>query len=90
VFPASPSHAQTGGQPRGVGQVSDFRAGKTLDRSLACWRDGFASLPSADGDELDPEERAALEASLRRSWEQARTGQTRPADAILEELRTRS
>lgn len=43
-----------------------------------------------DGDDLDPEERAALEASLSRSWEQARAGQARPADAILEELRTRS
>jgi hypothetical protein len=43
-----------------------------------------------DGDNLDPEERAALAASLSRGWEQAKTGQTRPAEAILEVLRTRS
>ena len=43
-----------------------------------------------DGDDLDPEERAALEASLDRSWEQAKGGKTRPAAEIVEELRARS
>ena len=48
-------------------------------------------LVMADGgDDLDPEERAALEASLDRSWEQAKGGKTRPAAEIVEELRARS
>ena len=42
------------------------------------------------GDDLDAEERAALEASLDRSWEQAKGGETRPAAELVEELQTRS
>jgi hypothetical protein len=43
-----------------------------------------------DGDDLDPEERAALETSLDRSWKQAKGGRTRPAAEIVEALRARS
>lgn len=42
-----------------------------------------------EGDDLDDEQRAALHAAIDRSLEQARSGQSAPADAILEKLRAR-
>jgi hypothetical protein len=42
-----------------------------------------------EGDDLDDEERAALHEYLVRSWTSAQQGQVRPADRILEELRSR-
>ena len=41
------------------------------------------------GDDLDPEERAALHEALRVSWEQAKKGQTLPASDVLRDLRHR-
>lgn len=40
-------------------------------------------------DELDEQERAALHAALDRSWAGAKSGTTRPADEILQELKAR-
>jgi hypothetical protein len=34
------------------------------------------------GDDLDEEERAALHQAIRRSWKQAKAGQTRPASKV--------
>ena len=42
-----------------------------------------------EGDELDDEERAALDAAISTSWRQAQAGKTQPAEAILERLRSR-
>jgi hypothetical protein len=42
-----------------------------------------------EGDDLDEEERAALNAAISTSWGQAKTGQTMPVEAILERLRSR-
>jgi hypothetical protein len=41
------------------------------------------------GDELDDEDRAALDAALSKSWGQAIAGQGRPAHEVLESLRQR-
>jgi hypothetical protein len=41
------------------------------------------------GDDLDAAERERLDAALARSWSQARAGQTRPAEELLERLRSR-
>jgi hypothetical protein len=38
------------------------------------------------GDDLDEKERAALHQALRRSWKQAKAGQTRPASELLKKL----
>jgi hypothetical protein len=43
-----------------------------------------------EGDDLDEAERAALDAALERSWAQAQSGQTSPAEAVLSRLRARS
>jgi hypothetical protein len=40
-------------------------------------------------DDLDAEERAALDSTLAQSWEQARAGQTRPVTEFLEDLKAR-
>lgn len=42
-----------------------------------------------EGDDLDDEQRSALQAAIDRSLEQARSGQSALADAILEKLRAR-
>ena len=49
----------------------------------------FDLVIADEDDELDPDERAALDAALARSWEQARAGQTRPVAEYLEELKAR-
>ena len=41
------------------------------------------------GDDLDDEERAALNAAISTSWSQAQAGETKPAEAILERLQSR-
>lgn len=42
-----------------------------------------------EGDELDDEDRAALDAALSKSWNQAIAGQGLPAHEVLESLRKR-
>lgn len=42
-----------------------------------------------EGDELDDEERAALDAAISTSWRQVQAGKTQPAEVILERLRSR-
>ena len=42
-----------------------------------------------EGDDLDDEERAALHAHLAAAWESVRQGRVRPAEEILDELRSR-
>ena len=43
-----------------------------------------------DGDDLNDEERLALHKSLAASWESAKTGRTRSASEILDDLRKRT
>ena len=43
-----------------------------------------------DGDELDDQERALLHEALEQSWRSAVSGDTRPAQAILDELRAKA
>lgn len=38
-------------------------------------------------EELDPEEQAALNAALERSWKQVQAGEGRPLEELLEELK---
>ena len=40
-------------------------------------------------DELDPKERAALKEALGESWAAARAGRMRPAEKLLEDLRSK-
>ncbi|HEY3354979.1 MAG TPA: hypothetical protein VGQ83_17125 [Polyangia bacterium] len=42
-----------------------------------------------DDDDLDDEERAALHAALAEGWASARAGRTRPAEDLLDELRSK-
>jgi hypothetical protein len=42
-----------------------------------------------EGDQLDSQERAALDAAISRSLDQSASGQTAPADEILAKLRAR-
>jgi hypothetical protein len=42
-----------------------------------------------EGDDLGPEERAALHAHLEASWRSAEAGRVRPASELLAELRAR-
>ncbi|HET7503681.1 MAG TPA: hypothetical protein VFK02_21820 [Kofleriaceae bacterium] len=42
-----------------------------------------------EGDDLDEEERAALDAHLVSGWKSAQAGRTRPAEDLLSELRSR-
>jgi len=42
-----------------------------------------------EDDELDPEERRALNAAISKAWESVKAGKVRPATAIIDELRTR-
>jgi hypothetical protein len=42
-----------------------------------------------EGDELDDDERAALNAAISKSWNQATAGHGRPAHEVLESLRKR-
>ena len=42
-----------------------------------------------EGDDLTDTDRAALHASLTRSWESLNAGRVRPAAEIIDELRTR-
>lgn len=42
-----------------------------------------------EGDDLDPEEQAALEAHLQKSWESVATGRVRDANDLIAELRAR-
>lgn len=42
-----------------------------------------------DGDDLDEEERRALHAALEESWESAKRGELRDADAVMRDLRKR-
>jgi len=42
-----------------------------------------------EGDDLDEAERQALNATIARAWESAKAGKGRPADAIVDELRSR-
>jgi hypothetical protein len=41
------------------------------------------------GDDLDVAERAQLDEALTRSWAEAQAGRTRPAEALLERLRSK-
>jgi hypothetical protein len=41
------------------------------------------------GDDLDESERAALHAALSQGWESAKAGKGRPADELLQKLRSR-
>lgn len=41
------------------------------------------------GDDLDESERAALHAALSKGWESAKAGKGRPADELLQKLRSR-
>ena len=43
-----------------------------------------------EGDNLSPEERAALHAAIERSTEQAESGRVRPAADVVSDLRKRS
>jgi hypothetical protein len=43
-----------------------------------------------EGDDLTDEERQALNEAIRRAWESAAAGHVKPANAIVDELRTRS
>ena len=47
-------------------------------------------MADLDDDELDDEERAALHAAPDEGWASVREGRTRPAEELLEELRSRS
>lgn len=59
-----------------------------LDEPTALPEGTVLDLTVADGgDELDDDERSSLDASLRRSFEQARAGQRRPAAELLGRLR---
>ena len=42
-----------------------------------------------ESDDLDDEEKAAPDDALRKSWSQYQAGESRPAEAILDELKTR-
>ncbi len=42
-----------------------------------------------DGGELDPEERAALNAALEESWAEYKSGNTEPVEKLIEELKSR-
>jgi len=42
-----------------------------------------------EGDDLDAEERAALDAHLAAAWRSVQAGKVRPADELLSELRAR-
>ncbi len=42
-----------------------------------------------EGDQLDPQDRAALDAAISRSLDQSSEGRTAPAEQILEKLRAR-
>jgi len=42
-----------------------------------------------EGDDLDAEERAALDAHLAAAWKSVQAGNVRPADELLSELRAR-
>lgn len=42
-----------------------------------------------EGDDLDVEERAALDAHLAKAWESVRAGSVRPAEDLIAELRAR-
>lgn len=42
-----------------------------------------------EDDELDPEERRLLNAAISKAWESVKAGRIRPANAIIDELRTR-
>ena len=42
-----------------------------------------------EGDDLNDEEREALHVHLAAAWESVRMGRVRPADEILDELRSR-
>jgi len=43
-----------------------------------------------EGDDLTDEERQALNEAIRRAWVSAAAGRVKPAEAIVDELRTRS
>jgi hypothetical protein len=43
-----------------------------------------------EGDDLTSEERQALNEAIRQAWESAASGRVKPAQAIVDELRTRS
>ncbi len=65
------------------------RQGRLLvDEPTALPEGTVLDLVAADeADDLDEEERAALFASLDRSWKQAQAGELRPASEILRELK---
>lgn len=42
-----------------------------------------------EGDELDEEERTALNAAISKSWRQAQEGQSQPVETILQRIRNR-
>lgn len=42
-----------------------------------------------EGDDLDESERQALNSAIAKAWESAKAGKARPADAIVDELRSR-
>jgi hypothetical protein len=57
-------------------EPSEFPEGTEIDLTIA-----------DSEDDLEPEERAALQEALRESWASARRGETRPAEELLARLR---
>jgi hypothetical protein len=49
----------------------------------------LALVVDDDGDDLTDHERQALHEALRRSWSSAEAGRSRPAAALIDELRRR-
>jgi hypothetical protein len=60
-----------------VDEPCELPEGTELDLALA-----------EDEDELDDAERAALHAALEDSWASARRGETRPAELLIQKLRS--
>lgn len=61
-----------------------------LDQATGLPEGTELELAAADpGDDLDDAERAALHAALSEAWASARAGDLRPAEELVEELRSR-
>lgn len=70
---------------------AEVRAGRLVLDVPTSMPDGtVVELVVAEADDdLDEEERAALHAALDQGWASAQAGRTRPAEALIAELRSR-
>ncbi len=83
---ASPLKARVKNGRLVLDEPTDLPDGTVIELQEA---DPYRHLDSAEADKLDEAQRKELEGSLRRGLDHIKTGNTRPAEELIAELRRR-